>query len=204
MIDAETTLARLGLDEEKRRLMPGCLLILLAAPVALYVGFKTWIKNAFMPAPRAPPPDPKREKELHDQAVRLVRAEFDEVGRITCWTISKTRKMEKGFGKGRDMIGKMSNKDYYGPGGAGEYGQPQNTYYTNGPSSINVPPQAYGAPPPVNGNRPVSISPFFPSLPPIWPWKMLIEVGDGVRPPNWPGMLPKLLRTLLPTAPALL
>lgn len=58
--------------------MPGCLLIPLAAPIALYVGFKTWIKNALRPAPRAPPPDPKREKELHDQAARLARAEFDE------------------------------------------------------------------------------------------------------------------------------
>lgn len=80
---------------------------------------------------------------------------------------------------------KMSNKDYYGPGGAGGYGQPQNTYYTNGPSSIGVPAQAYGAPPPVNDNRPVSISPFFPSLPPpIWPWKMLIEDRRWPTPPK--------------------
>lgn len=72
------TLARLGLDKEKRRHMPGCLLLPLAAPIALYVGLKTWIKNAFRPAPRAPPPDLKREKELHDQAVELARAKFDE------------------------------------------------------------------------------------------------------------------------------
>lgn len=45
---------------------------------------------------------------------------------------------------------KMSNKDYCGD-------PPQNTYYTNGPGSIGVPPQAYGAPPPVNGNQPVRL-----------------------------------------------
>lgn len=89
----------------------------------------------------------------------------------------------------------MAEKDYYGA-----EVPPQNTYYTDGPSTISVPPQAYGAPPPVNGNSPVSCS----NLLLLSMQRSLIQIGNGLRSSK-PRFLSKFeLDAVLPIATTIL